>query len=67
MVFYRCEFWVQKLLISKSIVEKIRMMRWMCKKTNKDKLRDDYIRGKFWAISIQNKVNEKRLGWFGHR
>ena len=41
------------------------MLRWMCRHTRKDKIRNEDFRGKVVA-EIEGKMRENRLRWFGH-
>lgn len=42
------------------------MLRWMCGHTRKDRLRNEVIREKVGVASIEEKMRENRLRWFGH-
>ena len=42
------------------------MLRWMCGKTRMDKIRNEDIRSLVGVASIENKMRENRLRWFGH-
>ena len=43
----------------------MRMLRWMCRVTKLDKIRNERIRiTKVWELA--KKVQERRLKWFGH-
>ena len=43
----------------------MRMLRWMCRVTKLDKIRNERIRiTKVWELT--KKVQERRLKWFGH-
>jgi hypothetical protein len=44
----------------------MRMLRWICGHTRKDRIRNDDIRDKFGASPIQEKLVQHRLRWFGH-
>ncbi|KAM1977959.1 hypothetical protein ACFX16_014704 [Malus domestica] len=44
----------------------MRMLRWMCGHTRKDKIRNEDIRGKVGVAEIVGKLRENRLRWFGH-
>ncbi|CAN6720664.1 unnamed protein product [Malus baccata var. baccata] len=44
----------------------MRMLRWMCGPTRKDKIRNEDIRGKVGVAKIEGNMRENRLRWFGH-
>jgi hypothetical protein len=47
-------------------VAEMRMLCWICGHTRKDRIRNDDIRDKFGVASIQEKLVQHRLRWFGH-
>ncbi|KAM1191811.1 hypothetical protein ACFX2G_012464 [Malus domestica] len=47
-------------------VVEMRMLRWMCGHTRKDKIRNEDIRGKVGVAEIEGKRRENRLRWSGH-
>ncbi|KAK9681855.1 hypothetical protein RND81_04G017800 [Saponaria officinalis] len=47
-------------------VAEMRMLRWMCGHTRKDRLRNEIIREKVKVAPIEDKMMENRLRWFGH-
>ena len=42
-------------------VAEMRMLRWMCGHTRKDKIRNEDIRGKVGVAEIVGKMRENRL------
>jgi len=44
----------------------MRMLRWMYDNTLRDKIRNEDIRNKIGVASIEKKMRENRLRWFGH-
>ena len=50
-------------------VNEIRMLRWMCGVTRKDKIRNEHIRGTTKVVQASRKITERRLklyGLYGH-
>jgi hypothetical protein len=47
-------------------VAEIRMLRWICGHTRKDRIRNDDIRDKLGVAPIQEKLVQHRLRWFGN-
>ncbi|KAK4373490.1 hypothetical protein RND71_008874 [Anisodus tanguticus] len=47
-------------------VAEVRMLRWMCGHAKRDKIRNDDIRDKVGVASVEDKMREARLRWFGH-
>jgi hypothetical protein len=48
-----------------SVVE-MRMLRWICDHTRKDRIKNDDIMDKLGVASIQKKLVQHRLRWFGY-
>ncbi|KAL6501656.1 hypothetical protein OROGR_026789 [Orobanche gracilis] len=66
-LLYGTECWVVKQChVQKMNVAEMRMLRWMCGHTKKDRLRNEVIREKVRVASIEDKMMENRLRWFGH-
>ena len=43
----------------------MRMLRWMCGVTKKDKIRNEHVRGSVKVSTVKKKITEKRLKWYG--
>ncbi|KAF3624471.1 putative clathrin assembly protein-like [Capsicum annuum] len=52
--------------IQKLKVAEMKMLRWMCGHTRKDMVRNEIIREKVGVASVEDKMREVRLRWFGH-
>jgi hypothetical protein len=48
-----------------SVVE-IRMLRWICGHTRRDRVRNDDIRERLGVTPVEEKLVQHRLRWFGH-
>ncbi|XP_070042724.1 uncharacterized protein [Nicotiana tomentosiformis] len=44
----------------------MRMLRWMCRHSRMDNIRNDDIQEKVGVAPIDDKIREARLRWFGH-
>jgi hypothetical protein len=44
----------------------MRMLRWICGYTRKDRIKNDDIRDKLGVAPIQEKLVQHRLRWFYH-
>jgi hypothetical protein len=48
-------------------VAKMRMLRWICGNTRRDRIRNDDIREKRLGVApVEEKLMQHRLRWFGH-
>ena len=50
-----------KRYVQKMSVAEMRMLRWMCDNTMRDKMRNEDIRTKIGVASIEEKMRENRL------
>ncbi|KAL6516133.1 hypothetical protein OROGR_019438 [Orobanche gracilis] len=63
-LLYGTECWaVKQYHVQKMNVAEMRMLRWMCGHTKKDRLRNEVIREKVRVASIEGKMMENRLRW----
>ena len=66
-LLYSCETWPMKKAQERRMeVAEMRMLRWMCGVTKRDRIKNDYIRGTVKVKEISKKLQERRLQWFGH-
>ncbi|PHT72599.1 hypothetical protein T459_23384 [Capsicum annuum] len=66
-MLYGAEYWPVKNSHFQTLkVAKMRMLRWMCGHTRKDRVRNTIIREKVGVNSVEDKMREVRLRWFGH-
>ena len=47
-------------------VDEMRMLRWMCGVTRRDKIRNENIRGTTRVVQTSKTITEKQLKWYGH-
>ncbi|PHT84925.1 putative GTP-binding protein OBGM, mitochondrial [Capsicum annuum] len=66
-MLHGAECWpIKNSHIQKLKVAEMRMLRWMCGLTRGDRIRNEIIREKFGVASVEEKMREVRLRWFGH-
>ena len=66
-MLYGAETWATTKKQEKRIeVTEMRMLRWMCGVTRKDKIRNEHIRGTTRVAQASKKITERRLIWYGH-
>ncbi|KAF3652718.1 hypothetical protein FXO37_17377 [Capsicum annuum] len=66
-MLYGAECWpVKHVHIQKLKVTEMRILRWMCGLTKGDRVRNEIIRDKVGVASVEEKMREGRLRWFGH-
>ena len=64
---YNDNMYIFKLVIIISYeVTEMRMLRWMCGVTRKDKIRNEHIRGTTRMAQASKKITERRLNWYAH-
>ncbi|PHT75562.1 hypothetical protein T459_19084 [Capsicum annuum] len=67
VMLYGAECWPVKLVHIQILkVAEMRMLRWMCGLTKGDRVRNEIIRDKVGVASVEDKIGEARLRWFGH-
>ncbi|KAF3651798.1 putative pre-mRNA-processing factor 6-like [Capsicum annuum] len=66
-MLYGAECWpVKHVHIQKLKVAEMRMLCWMCGLSKGDRVRNEIIRDKVRVASVEDKMREGRLRWFGH-
>ena len=66
-MLYGAECWPTKRQhIQQMSVAEMRMLRWMCGHTRKDRIRNEVIRDRLGVAPIDEKLVQHRLRWFGH-
>ena len=66
-MLYGAETWATTKRQEKRIeVTEMRMLRWMCGVTRKDKIRNEHIRGTTSVAQASKKITERKLNWYGH-
>jgi hypothetical protein len=66
-MLYGAECWATKVQhIQKMNVAEMRMLRWFCGHTRRDRIRNDDIRDKVGVAPIEEKLVQHRLRCYGH-
>ncbi|KAI3685929.1 hypothetical protein L1987_79598 [Smallanthus sonchifolius] len=66
-MLYGTDCWaIKKTQAQKMDVAEMRMLRWMCGHTRKDRIRNEVVRKRLGVTCISDKIREGRLRWFGH-
>ena len=66
-MLYGAECWPTKRQhVQKISVAEMRMLRWSCGHTRRDRIRNEDIREKLGVAPIEEKLVQYRLRWFGH-
>ena len=67
MMIYSSECWaVKKTHEQKLRAAEMKMLRMMCGVTKRDRVRNEYIRMSVGVDSIEDKIAQSRLRWYGH-
>jgi hypothetical protein len=66
-MLYGSECWaINYRHVQKMSVVEMKMLRWMCGHTRKDRISNEFIRNRVRVAPIEDKMREARLRWFGH-
>jgi hypothetical protein len=66
-MLYGAECWPTKRRhVQQLSVAEMRMLRWCCEHTRRDRVRNDDIRDRVGVASMEEKLIQHRLRWFGH-
>jgi hypothetical protein len=66
-MLYGAECWPTKRRhVQQLSIAKMRMLRWICGNTRRDRIRNDDIRERLWVAPVEEKLVQHRLRWFGH-
>ena len=64
---YGAECWPTKRRhVQQLSVAEMRMLRWFCGHTRRDRVRNEVIRDRVGVAPIEEKLTQHRLRWFGH-
>jgi hypothetical protein len=65
-MLYGAEYWYTKRRhVQQLSVAEMRMVRWICGHTRRDRIRNDDIRERLGVAPVE-KLVQHRLIWFGH-
>ena len=66
-MLYGAECWPTKMRhVQQLSVAEMRMLRWFCGHTRRDRARNEVIRDRVGVAPIEEKLTQHRLRWFGH-
>ncbi|XP_070005562.1 uncharacterized protein [Nicotiana sylvestris] len=66
-MLYGAECWqVKNSHVQNIKVAEMRILRWMCGCTRRDKIKNEAIRDRVGVASVEDKMWESRLRWFRH-
>ena len=66
-MLYGAKCWPTKRRHAQQLsVAEMRMLRWFCGHTRRDRVRNEVIRDRVGVAPIEEKLTQHRLRWFGH-
>jgi len=66
VMWYGAECWPTKRRhVQQLSVAEMRMLRWFCRHTRRDRVRNEVIRERIGVASINEKLTQHQLRWFG--
>jgi hypothetical protein len=66
-MLYGAECWpTKRRLVQQLSVAEMRMLRWICGNTRRDRVRNDDIHESLEVAPVEEKLVQHRLRWFGH-
>ena len=65
-MLYGAKCWPTKRHVQQISVVKMRMLRWICGHTRRDRVRNDDIRDRLGVAPIEEKLVQLRFRWFGY-
>jgi hypothetical protein len=66
-MLYEAEYWPTKRWhVQQLSVAEMRMLRWICGNTRRDRVRNDDIRDRLGVTPVEEKLVQHHLRWFGH-
>jgi hypothetical protein len=66
-MLYGAECWPTKRRhVQQLSVAEMRMLRWICGHTRRDRVRNNDIRERLGVASVEEKLVQHHLRWFGH-
>jgi hypothetical protein len=66
-MLYGAECWpIKRRHVQQLSVAEMRMLRWICGNTRRDRIQNDDIRERLGVALVEEKLVQHRLRWFGH-
>jgi hypothetical protein len=66
-MLYEVECWPTKMRhVQQLSVAEMRMLRWICDNTRRDRVQNDDIRERLGVAPVEEKLVQHHLRWFGH-